>query len=105
MRWLRRSIRSGFFQGGGTQFRGPAATYIVGQMDKPFEIDQKAREQGLSREGRHALRLEKALPSARDQIPDLAGALGRSGKRALAKACNTLTGALDATHLFPEISR
>jgi hypothetical protein len=35
---------------------------IVGQMDKLFEIDRKAREQGLSREDRHALRLEKSRP-------------------------------------------
>ncbi len=31
-------------------------------MDKLFEIDQQAREQGLSREARHALRLEEAQP-------------------------------------------
>ncbi len=38
------------------------AVCIVAQMDKLFEIDKKAREQGLSREDRHVLRLEKAQP-------------------------------------------
>jgi len=62
MRWLRRSIRSGFFQAVELNPEDQRAICIVGEMDKLFEIDQKAREQGLSREGRHALRLEKALP-------------------------------------------
>jgi hypothetical protein len=37
---------------------------IVTQMDKLFEIDSKAREQALSREERHALRLGKAQQRA-----------------------------------------
>jgi hypothetical protein len=66
---------------------------IVAQMDKLFEIDRNAREQGLSREDRHALRLEKAQPlleEIKSQIEG--GALGRTAKSVLAKACNyTLT--------------
>jgi hypothetical protein len=31
-------------------------------MDKLFEIDEKARQPGLSRENRSALRLEKTQP-------------------------------------------
>jgi hypothetical protein len=36
------------------------AICIVAQMDKLFEIDEKARQQRLSQQDRHALRLEKA---------------------------------------------
>ena len=55
-----RTRRKRLFSTGETQSGGPAAIGIVAQMDKLFELDQKAREQGLSREARHALRLEKA---------------------------------------------
>jgi transposase len=62
-------------------------------MDKLFELEQKAREQGLSRQARHAQRLEKAQPLL-EQIKSLVEA-ARSGalpKSVLAKACNyTLT--------------
>ena len=62
-------------------------------MDKLFELDRKAREQGLSREDRHAQRLEKAQPlleQIRSQIE--AARSGALPKSVLAKACNyTLT--------------
>src|SRR5215469_6078562 len=65
--------------GGGTQIqRTSTAICIVGQMDKLFEIDQKAREQGLSREGRHALRLEKALQ------PELSNSCAKNAIRPVA---------------------
>src|SRR6516165_5638921 len=62
-------------------------------MDELFEIDEKAREEALSREDRHTLRLEKSKPlleAIKSQIE-----VARSGalpKSVLAKACNyTLT--------------
>ena len=66
---------------------------IVAQMDRLFEIDEKAREEALSREDRHSLRLEKSKPLL-EQIKSQIEA-ARSGalpKSMLAKACNyTLT--------------
>jgi hypothetical protein len=66
---------------------------IVAQMDRLFKIDQTAREQGLSREERHALRLQKAQPLLEEIKSRIEAA--RSGalpKSMLAKACNyTLT--------------
>jgi len=62
-------------------------------MDKLFELEQKAREQGLSRQARHAQRLEKAQPlleQIRSQVE--AARSGALPKSVLAKACNyTLT--------------
>jgi transposase len=66
---------------------------IVAVIDELFKIDQRAREQGLSREDRHALRLEKAQPLLEEIKSQVEAA--RSGalpKSVLAKACNyTLT--------------
>jgi transposase len=66
---------------------------IVAQMDELFEIDRKVREQGLSRQDRHGLRLEKAQPLLKEIKSQIEAA--RSGalpKSVLAKACNyTLT--------------
>ena len=62
-------------------------------MDKLFEIDQKARKQGLNPEDRHALRLEEAPPLLEEIKSQIEAA--RSGalpKSVLVKACNyTLT--------------
>ena len=49
-------------------------------MDKLFELDQKAREQGLSREARHALRLEKAQRLLGEIKSQVEAALGRPAK-------------------------
>jgi transposase len=85
--------RRKFFQAVELNPEDQRAIGIVAQMDKLFELDQKAREQGLSREARHAQRLEKAQPLL-EQIKSQVEA-ARSGalpKSVLAKACNyTLT--------------
>src|SRR5262245_27361357 len=76
-------------------------------MDKLFEIDQKAREQSLSREDRHALRLEKAQPLLEEIKSQIEAA--RSGalpKSVLAKACNyalTLWARLSRFLEYPEL--
>jgi transposase len=44
-----------FFQALELNPKDQRAVGTVAQMDKLFEIDRKAREQGLSREDRHAL--------------------------------------------------
>jgi transposase len=49
--------RRKFFQAVELNPKDQQAIGIVAQMDKLFEIDRKARERGLSREDRHALRL------------------------------------------------
>ena len=66
---------------------------IVAQMDKLFEIEEKARKAALSQEDRHLLRLEKSKPLLEEikfQIETArSGALPKS---VLVKACNyTLT--------------
>jgi transposase len=85
--------RRKFFQTVELNPEDQTAIGIVAQMDRLFEIDQKAREQGLSREERHALRLQKAQPLLEEIKSRIEAA--RSGalpKSMLAKACNyTLT--------------
>jgi transposase len=85
--------RRKFFQAVELNPEDQRALGIVAQMDQLFELDQKAREQGLSREDRHALRLEKAQPLLEEIKSQIEAA--RSGalpKSVLAKACNyTLT--------------
>ena len=85
--------RRKFFQAVELNPEDQTAIGIVAQMDRLFEIDQKAREQGLSREERHALRLQKAQPLLEEVKSRIEAA--RSGalpKSMLAKACNyTLT--------------
>ena len=85
--------RRKFFQAVELNPEDQQAIGIVAQMDKLFELDQKAREQGLSREARHALRLEKAqrlLGEIKSQVE--AARSGALPKSVLAKACNyTLT--------------
>ncbi len=85
--------RRKFFQAVELNPEDQRAIGIVAQMDKLFEIDQQAREQGLSREARHALRLEEAQPLLEEIKSQIEAA--RSGalpKSVLAKACNyTLT--------------
>ena len=69
------------------------AISIVAQMDKLFEIEAEAREESLSPEARHAMRLEKSKPLLDEIKAQIETA--RSGalpKSVLAKACNyTLT--------------
>jgi transposase len=62
-------------------------------MDKLFELDRKAGEQGLSREAHHALRLEKAQPLLEEIKSQIEAARSAALPRSvLAKACNyTLT--------------
>jgi hypothetical protein len=80
---------------------------IVAQMDKLFEIDQRAREQSLSQEDRHALRLEKARPLLEELKSQIEAA--RSGalpKSVLTKACNyilTLWTRLNRFLDYPEL--
>jgi len=85
--------RRKFFQAVELNPEDQRAIGIVAQMDKLFELDQKAREQGLSQDARHAHRLEKAQPLLEQIKSQLEAA--RSGalpKSVLAKACNyTLT--------------
>ena len=65
----------------------------MAQMDRLFEIDAQAREEALSREDRHSLRLEESKPlldNIKAQIE--AARSGALPKSMLAKACNyTLT--------------
>jgi hypothetical protein len=81
--------RRKFFQAVELNPEDQCAIGIVAQMDKLFGRDQKAREQGLSREARHAQRLEKAQPLLEQIKSEVEAA--RSGalpKSVLAKACN-----------------
>jgi transposase len=80
---------------------------IVAQMDQLFELDRKAREQGLSQEDRHALRLEKAPPLLEEIKSQIEAArLGALPKSVLAKACNytlTLWARLNRFLEYPEL--
>jgi hypothetical protein len=69
------------------------AIRIVAQMDELFEIDEKAREEALSREDRHTLRLEKSKPLLEEVKSRIEAARADAlPKSVLAKACNyTLT--------------
>jgi transposase len=85
--------RRKFFQAVELNPEDQRAIGIVAQMDKLFELDQKAREQGLSREDRYALRLEKAQPLLEEikSQTEVARSIALP-KSLLAKACNyTLT--------------
>jgi hypothetical protein len=85
--------RRKFFQAVELNPQDQRAIRIVAQMDELFEIDEKAREEALSREDRHTLRLEKSkalLDEIKIQIQ--AARSGALPKSVLAKACNyTLT--------------
>jgi transposase len=85
--------RRKFFQAIELNPEDQKAIRTVAQIDKLFEIDQKARQQALSREDRHALRLERAQPlleQIKSQIEVIRSAA--LPKSMLAKACNyTLT--------------
>jgi len=85
--------RRKFFQAVELNPKDQQAISIVAQMDKLFEIEAEAREESLSPEARHAMRLEKSKPlldEIKSQIETArSGALPKS---VLAKACNyTLT--------------
>ena len=85
--------RRKFFQTVELNPEDQTAIGIVAQMDRLFEIDAQAREEALSREDRHSLRLEKSKPlldNIKCQIE--AARSGALPKSMLAKACNyTLT--------------
>jgi transposase len=85
--------RRKFFQAVELNPKDQQAITIVAQIDKLFEIDRKAREQGLSRQDRHALRLEKAQPLLEEIKSQIEAARSSAlPKSVLAKACNyTLT--------------
>jgi transposase len=83
------------------------ATPIVKRIDELFAIDAYARQQGLSLQSRHALRLERAQPlldSIRQQVEAArCSALPSSG---LGKACHytlTLWGKLTRFLEYPEL--
>jgi transposase len=85
--------RRKFFQAVELNPEEQKAICSVAQIDELFAIDQKARQQALSREDRHALRLERAQPlleQIKSQIEVIRSAA--LPKSMLAKACNyTLT--------------
>jgi len=85
--------RRKFFQAVELNPKDQQAISIVAQMDKLFEIEAAAREESLSPEARHAMRLEKSKPLLDEIKAQIETA--RSGalpKSVLAKACNyTLT--------------
>jgi transposase len=85
--------RRKFFQAVELNPQDQTAIGIVAQMDRLFEIEAEAREQVLSREDHHTLRLEKSKPlldEIKSQIE--VARLGALPKSVLAKACNyTLT--------------
>jgi transposase len=99
--------RRKFFQAVELNPKDQQAIGIVAQMDKLFEIDQRAREQSLSQEDRHALRLEKARPLLEELKSQIEAA--RSGalpKSVLTKACNyilTLWTRLNRFLDYPEL--
>ena len=81
--------RRKFFQAVELNPQDQRAIRIVAQMDELFEIDEKAREEALSREDRHTLRLEKSkalLGEIKIQIQ--AARSGALPKSVLAKACH-----------------
>jgi transposase len=92
--------RRKFFQVVELNAQDQAAIRIVAQMDELFEIDAEAREQGLSKQDRHLLRLKKSKPLLDDiKIQIQAARSGALPKSVLAKACNyTLT-------LWPRLTR
>jgi hypothetical protein len=57
-----RDARRKFFQAVELNPQDQTAIRIVAQIDELFEIDARAREQGLSRQHRHLLLLEKSKP-------------------------------------------
>jgi transposase len=92
--------RRKFFQAAELNPKDQLAIGIVAQIDELFNIDQRAREQGLSKEARHALRLantQALVEEIRSRIETArSSALPKS---LLAKACHyTLT-------LWPRLTR
>jgi transposase len=85
--------RRKFFQAVELNPQDQTAIRIVAQIDKLFEIDARAREQGLSRQHRHLLRLEKSKPLLDEIKTQIVAARSCAlPKSVLAKACNyTLT--------------
>jgi transposase len=85
--------RRKFFQAVELNPQDQRAIGIVAQMDELFEVDKKAREEALSREDRHTLRLEKSKPLLEEIKSRIQAARADAlPKSVLAKACNyTLT--------------
>ena len=90
---MKRSSGWWFFQTAELNPGDQRAIGIVAQMDRLFEIEAQARQETLSPEDRHSLRLEKSRPlleTIKSQIE--AARSGTLPKSMLAKACNyTLT--------------
>jgi hypothetical protein len=89
----RAHARRKFFQPVELNPQDQRAIGIVARMDELFEIDEKAREEALSREDRHTLRLEKSKPLLEEIKSRIEAARADVlPKSVLAKACNyTLT--------------
>jgi transposase len=85
--------RRKFFQAVELNAQDQRAIGIVAQMDELFGIDEKAREEALSPEDRHTLRLEKSKPLLEEIKSRIEAARADAlPKSVLAKACNyTLT--------------
>jgi transposase len=99
--------RRKFFQAVELNPKDQQAIFIVAHMDKLFAIEAEAREESLSPEARHAMRLEKSKPlldEIKSQIETArSGALPKS---VLAKACNytlTLWARLTRFLQYPEL--
>jgi len=99
--------RRKFFQAVELNPKDQQAISIVAHMDKLFAIEAEAREESLSPEARHAMRLEKSKPlldEIKSQIETArSGALPKS---VLAKACNytlTLWARLTRFLQYPEL--
>ena len=60
--YIRRTHGAKFFQAVELNPQGQTAIAIVAQINKLFELDAQAREQGLSQPDRQLLRLEKSKP-------------------------------------------
>jgi transposase len=92
--------RRKFFQAVELNTKDQTAIGVVAQINALFEIDQKAREEALSREARHAIRFEKSKPLLDETKSQIEGARSSAlPKSLLAKACHyTLT-------LWPRLTR
>ena len=85
--------RRKFFQAVELNPEDQRATCIVAQIDELFAIDAQAREQGLTKQDRQVLRLEKSKPLLEQIKTQIQAARSDAlPKSVLAKACNyTLT--------------
>src|SRR5215471_11334513 len=61
-RQVQRHARRKFFQAVELNPKDQSAIGIVAQIDKLFKVDRQARDQGLTTEARHALRIVNSEP-------------------------------------------